>query len=379
MQRVFAALLTIAVLTLAGPASAQTGRAMGSVIDQSGKPIKGATIRAVNKDASPSELTSTTDNKGRFGMIGLKAGVWTFTAEAPGFEPTTGVSPIRSGTIGAPLRFVIQRTPVPIPGALPGDIAELVSAADALRAQGRYDQAIAAYQAIQAKNPKVSSLNVVLGDIYRQQAAREQDQTARQALYARAIQSYSEAVKGDAPSERVRLDLGLTQVSAGLVDEGTRTLQALVASTPESAAAKDAAVTARRAEAVGPPPSEHVNSHVHAEANGRPQALARHDHHRPVRRGGCRCGADRLALRTRVTSPSGPDRRHRRRLASGGLDSRLVPGKGATPRRWTRWPLTASYSRGRTRTRPPGFPRSRPSAQGSSHSSTACATMVGSC
>jgi len=241
MQRLPAALLTIAVLTLASPAVAQTGRAMGSVTDAAGKAIKGATIKAVNREASPSELTSTTDSKGRFGMIGLKAGVWAFTAEAPGYEAAGGSAPIRSGTVGPPLRFVIQRTPEAIPGALTKDLADQLGAANALRAQGRYDQAVVAYQAIQAKNPKVTSLNVVMADTLRQQAEREQDQATRQALYTRAIQSYSEAVKSDALSERVRLDLGLTQVSAGRVDDGVRTLQDLVASTPNSAAAKDAA------------------------------------------------------------------------------------------------------------------------------------------
>ncbi len=241
MLRLYTALLTIAVLTMAPPASAQTGRALGSVIDSSGKGIKGATIRAVNKDASPSELTSTTDAKGRFGMIGLKAGVWTFTAEAPGFEPSGGTVPIRSATMGPPLQFVIQRTPEPIPGALSKDIADQVSAANILRSQGRYDQAIAAYQAIRAKNPTVSTLHVVMGDAFRQQAEREQDQATRQTLYARAIQSYSEAVTASAASERVRLDLGLAQMSAGRVEDGVRTLQELVASTPNSAAAKDAA------------------------------------------------------------------------------------------------------------------------------------------
>ncbi|MEQ1758334.1 MAG: carboxypeptidase regulatory-like domain-containing protein [Vicinamibacterales bacterium] len=241
MPRLSAALLTLAMLTLAFPATAQTGRVIGVVTDSGGKAVKGATITASNRDASPSVLTSTTDDKGRFGMIGLKAGVWTFIAAAPGFEPAGGTAPIRSSTVGPPLRFVIQQTPEVIPGALSKDIADQVSAANTLRAQGRFDQAIIAYQAIQSKNPKITSINVVLGDAFRQQAEREQNQETRQSLYSRAIQSYSEAVKADDASERVRLDLGLTLVSAGREDEGVRALQALVASIPNSAAAKDAA------------------------------------------------------------------------------------------------------------------------------------------
>jgi tetratricopeptide (TPR) repeat protein len=241
MSRPYATLLFLIAMAIALPAAAQTGRVTGAVLDPTGKPVKGAIIKAINKDAAPSELTSTTDNKGRFALIGLRAGIWTFVAEAPGYEPSTGTAPIRSATLGPPLRFVIQRTPEPIPGALPKDILEQLDAANALRAQGRYDQALSVYQAIQAKNPKVSSLSGVVGDVLRTQAVNASDDATRLALYARAATAYEDASKADPSSERLQLDLGLAQVSAGQVDDGVRTLQALVASSPNSAAGKDAA------------------------------------------------------------------------------------------------------------------------------------------
>src|SRR5262245_14003787 len=143
MQRALAAFVTCALLAAATPALAQAGRAAGTVTDTSGKGIKGATVTATNREASPSEVTSATDDKGRWAMIGLRPGVWNFTVAAPGFESTSGAAPIRT-TLGAPLRFVIQRAPIPIPNALSKDIADQVEAANALRAQGRLDQALAA-------------------------------------------------------------------------------------------------------------------------------------------------------------------------------------------------------------------------------------------
>ena len=76
------------VATLAANAAAQTGRVGGTVKDESGQPIKGATITAENPNASPSSFTATTDDKGRFSMIGLRSGQWTFSAQSPGFAPT---------------------------------------------------------------------------------------------------------------------------------------------------------------------------------------------------------------------------------------------------------------------------------------------------
>src|SRR3954465_11403710 len=94
------ALAALVAAAFAGSAVAQTGRVGGTVKDEAGQPIKGATITADNPNASPSSFTATTDDKGRFSIIGLKSGQWTFPAQAPGFGPETG--PLGIQTIGSP-------------------------------------------------------------------------------------------------------------------------------------------------------------------------------------------------------------------------------------------------------------------------------------
>ena len=73
------------VLAFAAAAAAQVGRVGGTVKDDTGNPIKGATVMAENSGSSPNSFTATTDDKGRFSIIGLRAGRWVFTASAPGF------------------------------------------------------------------------------------------------------------------------------------------------------------------------------------------------------------------------------------------------------------------------------------------------------
>src|SRR6202011_3557072 len=98
------------VAAVAASAAAQTGRVGGTVKDEAGQPIKGATVTAENPSASPSSFTATTDDKGRFSIIGLKTGQWNFTAPAPGFAPEKGQLPV--ATIGAPnppLAFTLRK------------------------------------------------------------------------------------------------------------------------------------------------------------------------------------------------------------------------------------------------------------------------------
>ena len=74
----------VVVLLGALPAMAQTGRIGGLVRDDKGQPLKGATVVAENPSASPPSFSATTDDKGRFSIIGLRAGNWKLTASAPG-------------------------------------------------------------------------------------------------------------------------------------------------------------------------------------------------------------------------------------------------------------------------------------------------------
>jgi tetratricopeptide (TPR) repeat protein len=195
--------LTAAVALLLGlavAASAQ-GRAMGTVKDQTGKPIKGATVKATNPDASPSQFASATDDRGRWAMIGLRSGTWHFTVEAPGYFMVETNAPVRVAA-APPMQFALAKDPGPIPNALDRNIQQLIQDATAHRDAGRLDQALAAYQDIRTKNPKLTSVNLVIGDIYRRKAVQEADAAARRNLYQQALDAYDLMLKSDATNAR---------------------------------------------------------------------------------------------------------------------------------------------------------------------------------
>ena len=73
----------------ASTAAAQVGRVSGLVKDDSGNAIKGATVTAENPNIGPTTYTATTDDRGRFTIIGLRAGQWKFTAYAPDIQATS--------------------------------------------------------------------------------------------------------------------------------------------------------------------------------------------------------------------------------------------------------------------------------------------------
>jgi hypothetical protein len=209
LQIIAAALMMVG---LAAQAAAQ-GRAIGVVLDADGRPIKGATIRAHNPETSSREWTAASDDKGRFVLLGLRLGNnWRFIAEAPGYFPSEGTAPVRSNA-GPPLVFNLRRDPGPVPGALVKDIQKMLDDAKALRDEGRLDQAITAYQAIQARNQKLTTVSLVIGDVYRQRAEQERDTAVRKSLLERASAAYGEVLKSDADHDYAKAELAAVQAT----------------------------------------------------------------------------------------------------------------------------------------------------------------------
>jgi Flp pilus assembly protein TadD len=204
-------LAALCVAALAGSALAQTGRVGGIVKDEAGQPIKGATITAENPNASPSSFTATTDDKGRFSIIGLKTGQWNFTAQAPGFAPEMGKLPV--ATIGAPnppLTFTLKKGGgSAAPGSALGSMAAKdlqadLAAADLLYNGQKWDESIAAYRAIMAKAPSLSVINLQIAAAYRNKKE-----------YDNAITAYNELLKSDPKNDKAIVGIGMTNLEKG--------------------------------------------------------------------------------------------------------------------------------------------------------------------
>src|SRR4026208_2360008 len=214
---VLAALFVAAVAT---GAAAQTGRGGGTgaegggvggtVRDAAGQPIKGATVTAENPSASPSSFTATTDDKGRFSIIGLKTGRWTFTAQAPSFAPESGQLNVQ--TIGAPnppLTFTMTRggnaAPTgPLGGLAAKDLQADLAVADNFYNAQKWDEAIAAYRGIMAKAPSLSVINLQIAAAYRNKKE-----------YDNAIAAYNELLKVDPNNDKAVIGIGMTNMEKG--------------------------------------------------------------------------------------------------------------------------------------------------------------------
>jgi tetratricopeptide (TPR) repeat protein len=212
-------LAALFVAAVASGAAAQTGRVGGTVKDDAGQPLKGATITAENPNASPSSFTATTDDKGRFSIIGLRTGPWTFTAQAPGFAPESGRMNVQTiGSPNPPLTFTLKKGGPPgAAGALGGlaakDLQADLAAADQFYNTQKWDEAIAAYRAIMTKAPSLSVINLQIAAAYR----NKKD-------YDSALVAYNDLLKADPSNEKAKVGIGMTNLEKGDLPAAEETL-----------------------------------------------------------------------------------------------------------------------------------------------------------
>lgn len=207
LRAILAAALAAASAT---SAAAQTGRVGGTVKDEAGNPIKGATVTAENPSASPSSFTAITDEKGRFSIIGMRSGQWTFTATMQGFAPESGKLNVQTiGSPNPPVTFTLRKGGGGGGGgALAGvnakELQGELAAADQLYNAGQWDPAIAAYKAILVKAPALSVINLQVAAAYR----NKKD-------YDNALAAYNDVLKSDPNNDQAKVGIAMTHLEKG--------------------------------------------------------------------------------------------------------------------------------------------------------------------
>jgi tetratricopeptide (TPR) repeat protein len=220
------ALVPVLACLLAAPAFGQVGRISGIVTDETGEPIRGATIRASSQQSSAASLTAVSDEKGQFYFLVQRSGQWDFVVEAPGFAPTGGSSRVRLTSTQPAIRVILERREAPelagsLAGVNPREVSTRLAAADDLLAAGHLDEAIAAYRKIRAETPALTAVSLQLGNAYLQKKD-----------YDRAEAEFQDVLKSGAAGGTACYNLGLVGQARGSLDEAATWYQKAASADP---------------------------------------------------------------------------------------------------------------------------------------------------
>lgn len=220
---VCSAVAALLVLAVAATANAQRGRVGGTVTDQDGNPLSGVAITATNPQANPPEFTTTTEDDGRYAVLGLASGQWTFRADCDvecgtangqprGFTSSEGPATVSQART-PPIDFTLNRILHPLEQALGAEAVEGVDldaieaaqdAADAAFNAGDYATAVSGYEEILAQLPQLTQLYINIGNAY-----------AVQSDYDAAIAAFNQALEGDPGNRSIEVAIARQRMAAG--------------------------------------------------------------------------------------------------------------------------------------------------------------------
>jgi tetratricopeptide (TPR) repeat protein len=213
----FAACLTTAA---APQALAQdwrgVGRIQGSVVDESGQPIQGATLKAHCAERGGG-TTITTNKKGEWVLGGVVGCNWAFDVSAPGYE-TLQIAirlPGESARL-APVKIPLKAAKAAAGGASP-ELQALAAQADAAYKEGRYAEARAEYEKLLAARPDLATaVHQQVGFTYIQEKQ-----------YAKAVESLEQVLAAEPGNAQVRAIAAQAALEGRMVDKGRTLLSGL--------------------------------------------------------------------------------------------------------------------------------------------------------
>lgn len=155
-------ILALAVACASAQSYRGQGRMIGVVLDQDGKPIEGVKVKLFSaKGASGFELT--TDAKGEWKAMYVRGGAWNIDFEKSGYAPKKISTTIEESFKNPAVETRLQK----VEGLVVSDeLKAALKQGNELAAQKKYDEAIAAFEALVAKNPGAYIINKNIGNAY---------------------------------------------------------------------------------------------------------------------------------------------------------------------------------------------------------------------
>jgi tetratricopeptide (TPR) repeat protein len=180
-----------AVLVLAPAAAAQNnlgrGRISGSVVDENGNPIEGAKV-VVQSLTSPTRLDAVSDAKGRFAVGGMGSGEWDIAVTRDGYAPGSLVVNISQLKPNAPATIALKKLAGVEAFKADKSSSEMFDKGNQFYVEGRYDEAIAIFEAIAEKYPEIYQVHLNLGSNYLKKGDLDKAQSEFQLVLDKTLQ-----------------------------------------------------------------------------------------------------------------------------------------------------------------------------------------------
>lgn len=215
------------MLALAVPAWAQLGqgRVQGTVTDTQGNPVEGVQVVAHNPEVSPSTLETTSDEKGRWALLGFNQAPWRFTFTKEGYVQVSVTRNVKMLARNEDVDVVLESADSDVANVRGGANVEAFREGTALFEAEDYAGAIEKWEEFLADNPTVYQVHQNVGTAYR-----------RMGQLDKAEEHYRIVLEQDPDDTRANTALGEVLIEQGQTQEALPHFERVVEASPDDPA-----------------------------------------------------------------------------------------------------------------------------------------------
>jgi len=217
------------VSLMAAPALAQAGRGrlQGRVTDPEGNPVEGVEVRAFNPERTPDTYVVTTDDDGRWAVLGLSSDSWRFTFSKQGYISLEIDANVNGYSRNPNMDVTIEPYEAPVGGVVVGEVAgrELFEEGEAFFEQEQYEAAIGKWQEFALVNAGFYQVYVNIGNAYKELGNLEEAKAA-----------YEKVLAQDPAESRALANLAELLVREGKSEEAIPLFERIIEQSPDDPA-----------------------------------------------------------------------------------------------------------------------------------------------
>ena len=238
-MRCFAAALIILMTLLAAlPAQENMGRGRisGQVVDESGAAVPAAKV-VVQSLQGTARLEGTTDKKGHFAVAGMGSGPWRITVTKEGYVSAYTDRQVSQLKTNPPLALTMQKVAGAQGLRTEEESRPLLDQGNALLEEGKFDEALAAFEQFLAKYPEIYAARLNVATAYLKKGDLDRAESEFRGVLAKVVEVHGEAAKDKTTSLRALSGLGELALKRGDFTAAQKSFREALEISPEDAAA----------------------------------------------------------------------------------------------------------------------------------------------
>jgi tetratricopeptide (TPR) repeat protein len=206
--------LSLSVLLTLAQEQTGKGRINGTVVDEKGQPVEGATI-LVESMKTDTKFQGSSDESGHFAVAGMGTGYWRITASKSGYTSSSVNMNVRQLTRNPPITFTLKKMTGFAALMADEESFQLFDKGNLLMEEEKYDEALEIFEEFRAKYPEIYQVHLNIGNCHLNKGELDKAESEFKLVLDKTMEMHGDYKSDPATSLRAFTGLGELYIQKG--------------------------------------------------------------------------------------------------------------------------------------------------------------------